>query len=443
MIDDRQKREALQILKERLDRRLTAYLEVCGRCALCAEACHYYVSEPKPEHTANYRNDQVRRVYRRQYDWVGRVFPAWVGARDLDEDMIETLIDAAFGTCTMCRRCSLNCMMGVDVGAMMRTARGMLAALGRVPEGLQATVDVHLETGNNMGISEEDFVETLEWMEEELQAELDDPTAKIPINKKGARVVYTFNPREIKYYPLSIQAVAKIFHAAGENWTVSTEAWDVTNYALFSGDDKAARTIARRLVDAVEKIGARWLIMAECGHGFRALRWEGENWLGRQVPFWIRGFVPVMAEYIQDGRLHLDPSGHTQLVTYHDPCNQARNGGIVDEPRYILAHTVQRFTEMEPHGIYNYCCGGGGGMLAMTEYAKRRIRVGKIKADQIAATGAEVVATSCHNCLDQLDEIKRHYKLKVKIQNLSELVADAIIWPREPASAAQAEKNDG
>jgi Fe-S oxidoreductase len=326
-------------------------------------------------------------------------------------------------------------MMGVDVGALMRTARGMLAALDRVPEGLQATVDIHLETGNNMGISEEDFVDTLEWMEEELQDDLEDSTVKIPINKKGARVVYTFNPREVKYYPLSIQAAAKIFNAAGEDWTVSTDAWDVTNYALFSGDDKAARTIARRMVDAVEKIGARWLIMAECGHGFRALRWEGENWLGRAAPFWIRGFVPVMAEYIQDGRLHLDPSIHTKLVTYHDPCNQARNGGIIDEPRYVLANTVQHFVEMEPHGIYNYCCGGGGGMLAMTEYAQRRVAAGKIKADQIAATGAEIVATSCHNCLDQLAELNRHYELGVKIKNLSELVADAIIWPSKPESA--------
>ena len=71
-------------------------------------------------------------------------------------------------------------------------------------------------------------------------------------------------------------------------------------------------------------------------------------------------------------------------------------------------------------------------MLSMSEFAKDRIAAGKVKADQILATGAEIVATSCHNCLDQLDEIRRFYKLKVKIQNLSELVANAVIWPRSP-----------
>jgi Fe-S oxidoreductase len=282
-------------------------------------------------------------------------------------------------------------------------------------------------------VSEEDYVDTLQWMEEELQAEVEDPTAKIPIDKKGARVVYTFNPREVKYFPYLIQAAAKIFNAAGEDWTVSTESWDATNYALFSGDDDAARVIASNLENAVNHLGADVLVMAECGHGYRSQRWEGENWVGHRYPFPVMSFVELQAQYIREGRIKLDRTVNDKRVTYHDPCNQARNGGIIEEPRYILRHAVMDFVEMEPHGAENYCCGGGGGMLAMSEFAKDRLAAAKIKADQITATGAEIVATSCHNCLDQLDEIKRHYKLKLKIRNLSEFVADAIIWPRQPA----------
>ena len=37
---------------------------------------------------------------------------------------------------------------------------------------------------------------------------------------------------------------------------------------------------------------------------------------------------------------------------------------------------------MTPHGIDNYCCGGGGGQLAMSEYNERRMKAGKLKADQ-------------------------------------------------------------
>jgi Fe-S oxidoreductase len=425
---------ALDVLQSRLNRALEASFEACVRCGLCAEACHYYMANPKPEHVPAHRAELLRSLYRSQADPMAKIAPGWVGARKLDQDLVNQLIHAAWGSCTMCGRCVLNCPMGVDTRLIIRTARAMLTAMDMTPEGLKATVGVHLEVGNNMGVSKEDFVETLEWMEEELQAELEDPGIKIPIDKKHARVVYTFNPREVKYFPYLIQAAAKIFHAAGENWTLSSESWDATNYALFNGDDASARRIAHNLEDAVNHLGADVLVMAECGHGFRSQRWEAENWLGRGYPFRIMSFVELQAQYIREKRFQLDPSVNAKRVTYHDPCNQARNGGIIDEPREILRAVVKEFAEMQPHGAANFCCGGGGGMLSMTEFARERMAAAKVKADQIAATEAEIVATSCHNCLDQLDEIRRHYKLKVKIQNLSELVAAAIVWPAGGAS---------
>ncbi|MEW5831152.1 MAG: (Fe-S)-binding protein [Chloroflexota bacterium] len=433
-LTDEKKALAIEVLRLRLNRQLKASLEVCVRCGICADSCHYYVSNPKPEHVPAYRAEQLRKLYRKLSDPIAGAAPGWSGAADLDQELVERLVMTAFGSCTMCGRCVINCPMGVDTRQIVRTARAMLTAIDMTPEGLKATVDVHLETGNNMGVTEDDYVETVKWMEEELQSELGDPTVTIPFDKKNARVVYTFNPREVKYFPYLIQAAAKIFNAAGEDWTLSTESWDATNYGLFSGDDGAARQIAANLEKAVNRLGAETLVMAECGHGFRSQRWEAENWLGRSYPFKIQSFVELQAQYIREGRFELDPARNPKRVTYHDPCNQVRNGGIIEEPRYILRHTVMDFVEMEPHGVENYCCGGGGGMLSMTEFAGERKAAGKAKADQILATGAEIVATSCHNCLDQLDEVKRHYKLKVKIQNLSELTANAIVWPKSPAN---------
>lgn len=421
---------AIDVLRQRLNRQLEASLEVCVRCGICADSCHYYVSNPKPEYVPAYRAEQLRKVYRQLYDPAGKEAPGWFGAAELNQEMVEQLVMTAFGSCTMCGRCVLNCPMGVDTRQIVRTARAMLSAIDMTPEGLKATVNVHLETGNNMGVTEEDYVETVKWMEEELQNDVKDSSAIIPIDKKNARILYTFNPREVKYFPHLIQAAAKIYNAAGEDWTLSTESWDVTNYALFSGDDDAARQIAANLEAAANHLGVQTLVMAECGHGFRSQRWEAENWLGHRYPFEVISFVELQAQYIHQGRFQLDPTRNTKRVTYHDPCNQARNGGIVEEPRYILRHSVMDFVDMEPHGFDNYCCGGGGGMLSMSEFARERKEAGKAKAEQILATGAEILATSCHNCLDQLDEIKRYYKIKVRIQNLSELVANAIVWKK-------------
>lgn len=422
---------AMEAFKKRLTRQAVASLQVCVHCGQCAETCHYYLTSADPRMSPVYKMDRVRKVYKRTVDWLGRVAPGWVGAQDLDAELLQEWVELAYGACTMCRRCWVNCPMGVDPAQVLGLARGVLTELGMTPKGLQATVNVHLEHGNNMGVSEADFVDTLQWMEEELQAEVDDPSVRIPINKPHARVVYTFNPREVKYFPHLIQAAAKIFNAAGEDWTVSTEGWDATNYALFSFDPVAGHQLAKRLEDAVNHLAADVLVMAECGHGFRSQRWEGENWAGHRYPFKVMSFVELQAQYIQEGRFKLDPTRNTKRVTYHDPCNQVRSGGVVEEPRYILKHTVMDFVEMEPHGVDNFCCGGGGGMLSMTEFAKARIAAGKIKADQIKATGAQIVATSCHNCLDQLMELNKHYKLDVKVQNLSELVAAAIVWEKK------------
>jgi Fe-S oxidoreductase len=421
--------KAMELLDQRLTRQLATYLHVCAHCGLCAESCHYYLSMGEPDMVPTYKADLLRKVYKSKYDLLGRVFPGWVGAIKLDQSMLEKMVQHAFGACTMCRRCTINCPMGIDMGMIIRTTRGILTELGLAPKGLQATVDAHLNSGNNMSIETEDFVETIEWMEEQLQDEVGDSKAKIPINKMGARALYTLNPREPKFHPLTILAAAKVMYAAGEDWTLCTKSWDVTNYALFSGNDQAARTIAENLLVAAKGLGVEEIIMAECGHGFRAFRWEGENWLGKRYDIPVRGFVEVMAEYIKDRRLNLNPDKNQKPVTYHDPCNQGRNGGIVVEPRYILSKTVADFREMIPSGQENFCCGGGGGMLSMTEFTNRRLAASRVKAEQIKATGAKIVATSCHNCLDGLAEGCRHYKVPAEIKNLCELVADAIVIP--------------
>jgi Fe-S oxidoreductase len=84
---------------------------------------------------------------------------------------------------------------------------------------------------------------------------------------------------------------------------------------------------------------------------------------------------------------------------------------------------------MSPNREDNYCCGGGGGLLAASEHTAKRIESGKVKADQIRATGARVVASPCHNCIDQLMELNRHFALGVEVKTLGEIVADALVLP--------------
>ena len=40
-------------------------------------------------------------------------------------------------------------------------------------------------------------------------------------------------------------------------------------------------------------------------------------------------------------------------ITYNDPCQIARNGGVMDDPRYILSHLTDDYREMAPDPKYN------------------------------------------------------------------------------------------
>jgi len=185
------------------------------------------------------------------------------------------------------------------------------------------------------------------------------------------------------------------------------------------------------LYDEVGKLEAKSCVLAECGHGSRAFRWEGPNYIKKKFPFDVTTSIELMAKYIREGIVKVDPEKTTDLITIHDPCNLGRSGGVWNEQRYIIQKSAKNFVEMNPHGPDNMCCGGGGGQLAMSEYNERRLSIGELKAEQIRKTGAKIVATPCHNCVDQLMQLNVTFKLDVQIKTIAEIVADAIVLEEE------------
>ncbi len=420
-------KKALQLFQERIHYEYAAYLNSCLRCGFCSDSCHYYLAEKDVKALPAYKLSLIAGVFKKYFSSMGKRIPRWIDAKDFNKKMVEEWIDSLFGRCTLCARCTLNCTMGINIPYLIRLARGILAEMGLVPPGLQSTVDTAIRSGNNMGIAKEDWIETVQWLEEELKTEVDDPKARLPVDKKSSRVFYTVNPREPMFFPLSILATGKIFYAAQESWTFSSENYDVTNYGLYIGDDEASGKMSERLLISLKKFDCELLALAECGHGFNSNRWEAPEWLQRRYGLEVKSILELIADYIRKSKIRLDPSRNQKIITLHDPCNLVRLGGIVEEQRFILKHAAAKFVEMRPNRENNFCCGGGGGQLAMSRFAERRLKAGKIKADQIKKTGAEVVAAPCHNCIDQLSELNRHYKLGVEVKTISEIVADALV----------------
>jgi Fe-S oxidoreductase len=418
----------LAVFRAKLKQADASYLNSCVHCGLCASSCHYHRMDPTLDNVPARKLELIASVFKRNFTTMGRLAPALVGARPLDREMAKAWVDAVFGRCSLCGRCSVNCTVGIALPKIFRAARAALGAMGLVPSDLQATVDNSLEHGNNMAMTRQDWVETVQWIEEELQMETGDPEAKLPLDKQGAKVLFTVNPREPKFFPLSLQASAKVFWAAREDWTMTADnGWDLTNYGLFNCNDEQAGRITQNLVDAMARLGCKTLVIGECGHGFAAARWEGPEWLRQNFPFEVKSILELMDDYVRDGRIRLDPARNPIPVTLHDPCNLVRHGGICEAQRRVLRQAVTTFTEMTPNREHNFCCGGGGGQLAMARYKSRRLQAGGMKAQQIKASGARIVVAPCHNCIDQLSELNKEYQLNVQIKTVAEMVADALV----------------
>ncbi|MGC8659911.1 MAG: heterodisulfide reductase-related iron-sulfur binding cluster, partial [Desulfomonilaceae bacterium] len=115
-----------------------------------------------------------------------------------------------------------------------------------------------------------------------------------------------------------------------------------------------------------------------------------------------------------------------KTVTYHDPCNVGRKVGIYEGPRELLKFIAANFVEMWPNRKYSICCGGGGSVSQNAEMGSKRLEHAAIKRDQILRTNAEILTTSCQNCLTQLGDLQARYNMPIEVKSVMELVVEAI-----------------
>jgi Fe-S oxidoreductase len=222
-------------------------------------------------------------------------------------------------------------------------------------------------------------------------------------------------------------SAAKIFNAANENWTLSE--FDSVNYNFYLGNLEETIEETAELVKEAENLGVKTVVISESGHGLRIMKHLAPQWFNRTFPFQVKSIAEIMAKYIQEKTVKLDPSRNPGIVTYHDPCHVGRNSGIYEEPRIVLGQVVQNFQEMKPNREYNWCCGAGGGIMAIPEFKDLRMRTGKKKVEQIKKTEANIVTSLCEDCRLQLIDLNTHYNLGIQVATVTDLMANAIIQP--------------
>ena len=416
-MDEKTRGELLNLFQSKLNQAMRFYLETCTRCGVCTEACHVYASMGQVRYIAAYRAEIVRRLYKKYFKGRGKFWPSVGEARELTEMAIEELFDAAY-SCTGCRRCMVYCPFGIDTQMIMSIAKLLLIGAGSEPEILTLLADTSVEKGKSLDLFKEGFLEGIKRLEGEVVAkwQLEAGETAIPVDKAGADLLYVALAGAHSIIP-----AAAVFNAAGEDWTLSF--FEAVNFGAFVGDPTKTRLILDRIVSEARRLKVKEVCICECGTAYRVMK----QLIGQQ-PFNVVSITEVHARYLREGRIKLDKTALKGAVTYHDPCQIARNAGVMDEPRYILQHLTDDFRELTPEPKYNWCCGGGGGLVALGEETLDfRMKSSRVKVDQVKETGAAILATACENCHTQLSNLNDHYKMGVEVAFLSSMVADALV----------------
>ncbi|WP_428609762.1 (Fe-S)-binding protein [Sedimenticola sp.] len=411
-------------LDRQIDSRIAAYFSSCVHCGLCAEACLFYTETNDPRYTPIYKLEPMRRLWKEKHTFWGK-FAIKLGlSKPLTEQDFADWEELVYDSCTLCGRCSMVCPVGNDITYMIRKEREGFSVAGYSPPGLQEATHRALTIGSPMGI-------TLKTLQAALSHVEKNTGLKIPMDQPGADYMTLFSSMEVVNFPEYIESVARIFDAAQVSWTISSQAFEATNSGIQIGSSEAAKELVSRVVNAAESLGVKYVISPECGHAYTAIRWEGPNLIGRPYKFEIIHILELLDQLQKAGRLSL--SGSTDIpLTFHDPCQIVRRGGVIEPPRDLLAKVAANFVEMGDHGDMNWCCGGGGGVSANERADGLRLKVFDRKQQQIEALGVKTLVTACANCRIVLEEGIEDRDMDVDVIGLTELVAEHLA--AKPAS---------
>jgi Fe-S oxidoreductase len=420
LTEERIKKVINRVLKGESGARLKAYVDTCIHCGLCSEACHYYLSHD---------NDP-------SYSPVGKVKQTlWEMIKNrgnISAESIKSACEIAYTQCNLCKRCAMYCPFGIDIAYLMLTVRRICHLLGVVPLYIQDTAHSHATTMNQMWVKDDEWIDTLQWQEEEAQAEI--PTLRIPLEKEGADIMYSVIGPEPKFQAQLIYQAAVIMDVAGVNWTMpATPGWDNSDMAMFTGDNELMGRIKRTHYDTAARLKVKRIVMGECGHAFRSVYDMGNRWLGwREPPIPIVHAIDFYYDIIKSGKVKIVKK-YDQPVTLHDPCNVSRGAGLHEKARYIARAICEEFVEMHPNREHNYCCCAGGGVINCgPPYKMKRIEGNRVKAEQLfnaKTRGATTLITPCHNCHSGLHDIVHHYDIGLDIKFFGDILYEAIEKP--------------
>jgi Fe-S oxidoreductase len=431
---------------------LALSLEYCAKCQTCAEACPVFdASGGKDIYRPTFRADVIRKIAKKYLSPGGNILAGFRGHDiDLNWNLIARLAELTY-RCTLCRRCTQLCPVGVDNGLITHELRKLFSQeLGIAAAEIHEKGSVkHLQFGSSTGMVKAAIVDIIEYLEDDIEEKCG-KQIKIPVDKEGAEILLIHNAGEFMSWPENPMAFAVLFDAAGIDYTLSTDlvGYDAVNYGLWYDDVQFSRVAINHL-EIARKLGVKKIVIGECGHAHKALSVIADRLLPGEQMIPRESSYTLLWDIVKSGKIKFDPTKNDFPVTLHDPCNAVRLMGVVQPQREVLKAIFPpgRFREMEPHGVKNYCCGGGSGFAIMSSgnFTDWKLKLSSRKKlqqilgafqDEMDPSVRKMVCAPCSNCKGAIRDILEHYEVFEKTgiwyTGLVELMVNAMVDQEEP-----------
>ena len=364
----------------------------CNKCGFCLPSCPTYLVKKNEAYSPRGRNAITRFAIE--------------NSLELNSDT-----EKAIFTCLGCGACAAVCLSSVQTKDLIFQNRECQVDRGFYPKVAKRLVKTLEESRN---ISDDDQEDRAEWLE--LIKDLPEDA----FEKERADILF-FVGCVASFFPMGQKIpanMAKILQMAELDFTIlGGDEWCCGFPLVGAGMPEKLEELKEHNLQKVADVGAKKIVFTcpSCLHTWKHLY---------DTDVELMHASQLIAELIKNGRLKLK-NDIDVTATYHDPCDLGRNTGVYEEPREVIqAIPGLRFVELPMNRKFSICCGGGGN-VEMTD-PDLSADVAQMKLDSIKNAGAEMVITSCQQCVRTMNTRARRQKINLKVKDLTELVVEAM-----------------